>query len=418
MKTHQFLRTTEIQALLERTTRVGNLAISLHEYAEDRERASVKACGSCAAACRHVSKLPWGKQACRRSREKAIAISARRGTPIAFLCHMGFSCVGISVLRSGDTRYALILGPFCPAETPDTLEADALEGLRALDADSVDALPFAVDDIPLVLAGAVPELAQWTAESMEDLSNVAFADEATGLEPEPNSSLVNSRHRISSRSARDPYHAVDVALALAGANQDQARDIVKSVITDTVGGKRASLAIKRARSVALVGAVLEASERAELTTEAAWERFSEFERAVRKAKNAREMWLCVMKVLGVLKRKVQRESLDGAFYQKLNSIVTQRIGERVTLNEIAKVIGQHPTAITHRLQRKFGMSFSEYAGRIRIDLAKDLLRDSKLKVSEVARRVGISDVGNFSKQFRKFEEMSPSEYRERFGRQK
>jgi two-component system response regulator YesN len=100
---------------------------------------------------------------------------------------------------------------------------------------------------------------------------------------------------------------------------------------------------------------------------------------------------------------------------KFNQLVEARLVEGVTLNEIAAELGQTPTAITHRLQRGYGMSFSQYLGRLRVEKAKELLRRTQLPVSAIAQRVGLSDVSNFGKLFRKFEGMAPLDYRQRFG---
>ena len=91
-----------------------------------------------------------------------------------------------------------------------------------------------------------------------------------------------------------------------------------------------------------------------------------------------------------------------------------RMPERVQLREIAQRLGKHPTAITHHLQRKYGLSFCQYVARLRIDKAKELLRRTRLGIGEVATRVGISDQSNFTKQFRKFEGLSPVQYREQY----
>jgi two-component system response regulator YesN len=93
----------------------------------------------------------------------------------------------------------------------------------------------------------------------------------------------------------------------------------------------------------------------------------------------------------------------------------ERLPGKVLLKDIAAELGQHPTAITHWLQRKFDMSFTEYVGRIRIDMAKELLRRTHLGVGEVAQRVGIDDTSNFSRLFRRHEGMSPLDYRKRLG---
>jgi transcriptional regulator GlxA family with amidase domain len=122
-----------------------------------------------------------------------------------------------------------------------------------------------------------------------------------------------------------------------------------------------------------------------------------------------------MRVLGVLKpRRAARKPLDDNQIAEINRLVASRLEEGITLNEVAQRLGVHPTAVTHRLQRNFGISYSEYVGRLRVDKAKDLLRRTKLGAGAIARRVGIGDTSNFSKLFRKYEGVSPGEYRNRF----
>ena len=84
------------------------------------------------------------------------------------------------------------------------------------------------------------------------------------------------------------------------------------------------------------------------------------------------------------------------------------------MKDVATKLGQTPSAITHRLQRKFGMSFSEYFGRMRVEQAKELLRRTRLSVLEIATRVGVNDPSNLGKLFRKFENVSPIAYRQRY----
>jgi len=67
-----------------------------------------------------------------------------------------------------------------------------------------------------------------------------------------------------------------------------------------------------------------------------------------------------------------------------------------------------------REQRRFGLRFSELAGKGRIERAKKALRDTQLTVGEIARRVGIADVSNFGRLFRRFEGHSPQAYRDTF----
>ena len=422
MDARAFFETSEALSIIERSEKVAGVPVSLHAFQNEHEEEKIAGCGGCARACAHVATLPWGNQACRRSRENAGVSSMRRHRPVPFLCHMGFSCVAVAFRSQNGSGQAITFGPFCPAGAPDSLEQDAMDGLAALTHSAVEELPFEVSDIATASAVSIPEVAQWTAETLAALWQ-KYESQQNVDTPEHElvrggSAGVRTALKRPTRTVRDPYQAADIAVALKCGDQARARSLVRGLIADTTSGKRISIRVKRARTVALVSAVLEAAERAGMKTQASWERFPDFERAARKAKNSADLGSAAMGVLGVLKRLAARAEDDGRAYPELNRIVTERIVGGVTLAQVAELMRQRPSTITRRLQRNFGMSFSEYTGRIRIDLSKDLLRRTKLKVGEAARRVGIKDVANFSKLFRRYEGMSPSEYRKRFGRKR
>jgi len=67
--------------------------------------------------------------------------------------------------------------------------------------------------------------------------------------------------------------------------------------------------------------------------------------------------------------------------------------------------------------RKFkmetGVTFVDYLNCIRIERAKILLRNSSLRVSEIAFEVGFQSLTHFNRTFRKLVRSSPTEYRSR-----
>ncbi|MBM3289719.1 MAG: helix-turn-helix transcriptional regulator, partial [Candidatus Hydrogenedentes bacterium] len=160
-------------------------------------------------------------------------------------------------------------------------------------------------------------------------------------------------------------------------------------------------------------ATLEAAERARQDTGESWEQFPAFLGAVRGATADTDLVKATMALLSPLVPRRQTDAADNVLAE-LDRTVMGRMPERVLLEEIAQRLGKHPTAITHHLQRKYGLSFAQYVARLRIDKAKELLRRTRLGVGEVATRVGIGDPSNFTKQFRKFEGLSPLQYREQY----
>lgn len=59
------------------------------------------------------------------------------------------------------------------------------------------------------------------------------------------------------------------------------------------------------------------------------------------------------------------------------------------------------------------MNFVDILNKIRIEHAKRYLKETNLKIYEISRNVGYSDIAYFSKVFRSLTGMSPKQYRER-----
>ncbi|MDN4081573.1 response regulator transcription factor [Paenibacillus polymyxa] len=62
-------------------------------------------------------------------------------------------------------------------------------------------------------------------------------------------------------------------------------------------------------------------------------------------------------------------------------------------------------------KQQFGYGIHEYVQKVRMDKAKELLGDSSLKIQEISDMLGYKDKNYFSKAFRNYYQLSPSEYR-------
>ena len=83
----------------------------------------------------------------------------------------------------------------------------------------------------------------------------------------------------------------------------------------------------------------------------------------------------------------------------------------ITLEEIAEKLNLTPEYLGNQFHMEKGVKFSTFIKDFRIMKAKELLISSKLKVCEVAERVGYSDAKYFSKVFRDNTGQLPAEYR-------
>lgn len=83
----------------------------------------------------------------------------------------------------------------------------------------------------------------------------------------------------------------------------------------------------------------------------------------------------------------------------------------IYLESIAEEIHLSANYISHFFKKTVGISFSEYLGRIRIEKAKGLLKETDFTVKEVGVRVGFSNTDTFNRTFKKVEHITPGRYR-------
>lgn len=84
----------------------------------------------------------------------------------------------------------------------------------------------------------------------------------------------------------------------------------------------------------------------------------------------------------------------------------------LTVSDVAAQVGQTERGVSKFIQSKLQLSFKQYLNRIRLEEAKKLLRTPELSVKEIAYSVGYSSTNHFSRVFKKYEAITPTEFRD------
>ncbi len=93
-------------------------------------------------------------------------------------------------------------------------------------------------------------------------------------------------------------------------------------------------------------------------------------------------------------------------------IIQNRYNENLSLNEICQDVAVSKNHFCYLFKRETGMNLWKYLTIIRLQHAKQLLENTDLRSYEIAFRVGYDNPSYFSKLFKKYENMTPNEYRE------
>lgn len=91
--------------------------------------------------------------------------------------------------------------------------------------------------------------------------------------------------------------------------------------------------------------------------------------------------------------------------------IEENYTQKLTLGEVAEKTYVSQWHLSKLLNRHTGQSFSDLLNHVRVEHAKELLKDPSLRIGDIAEQVGFLDLAHFSRVFKKQEGVSANEYR-------
>ncbi|GAB2568737.1 response regulator transcription factor [Gracilibacillus alcaliphilus] len=110
--------------------------------------------------------------------------------------------------------------------------------------------------------------------------------------------------------------------------------------------------------------------------------------------------------------KLNKEKYRGDIY-KIKHYINKHYHENLTLKEIANEFFMNPVYLGQLFKKTYGIYFKDYLLQVRIEKAKKVLRQSDMRIYEVAEKVGFGSPDYFVTQFEKKVGLTPSKYRQR-----
>jgi AraC-like DNA-binding protein len=86
------------------------------------------------------------------------------------------------------------------------------------------------------------------------------------------------------------------------------------------------------------------------------------------------------------------------------------VGGSCSASDVAEVLSIHRRTLNRCLRRE-GTTFRAVLDRVRFEAARDLLRDERREIDEVARALGYAEPSAFTRAFRRWAGVPPSRWR-------
>lgn len=133
--------------------------------------------------------------------------------------------------------------------------------------------------------------------------------------------------------------------------------------------------------------------------------------AVRSVEHLRS-WLVRVTAAGIDYFKSGSNSRT-ALVEKVKDYIGENLGKPFSREELADHVFLNPAYLSRLFRKETGLSLSEYIIESKMALAKRLLKDSSIKINEIAERLGYENFSHFTRLFKKVVGIGPQQYRRR-----
>ena len=108
---------------------------------------------------------------------------------------------------------------------------------------------------------------------------------------------------------------------------------------------------------------------------------------------------------------ISRSRAEPVAIWKARKFIEEHSREELSLKKVAKAVNMNANYLSENFKQVTGVNFVEYVTRARFKKACDLLRNPKLRISEIAFAAGFQSLSQFNRVFKKFSGKSPTQYR-------
>ncbi|WNR46811.1 response regulator [Paenibacillus roseipurpureus] len=113
------------------------------------------------------------------------------------------------------------------------------------------------------------------------------------------------------------------------------------------------------------------------------------------------------------KMMIKSRSQDRIIIHKVREYVLEHLNGKITLKDVANRFAFSPNYLGFLFKEETGETFSDFLIRTRMEAARGMLMDPSIKIYEITHRVGYKNIIYFSRQFKDYVGLTPSEFRKK-----
>lgn len=118
----------------------------------------------------------------------------------------------------------------------------------------------------------------------------------------------------------------------------------------------------------------------------------------------------------ILVHQLSASRQQNALVKRCKELIVQHMNTKISVSELAEELNINPNYLSQLFVKAEGINLSDYIAREKIAFAKKLLKYTDDSYGTIALSLGFFSQSHFGRVFKKWTEMTPRQYREKYGR--
>lgn len=201
-------------------------------------------------------------------------------------------------------------------------------------------------------------------------------------------------------------------------DKEGAKEVLNEILGQILFKNAGHIELVRARILELAVVLSRAAVEAKAELEMVLGLNFEYIQEIRKLKSIEELCIWIVKVLDRFTEAVyeNRNTKNVDIIRKVREFIWTNYKRKITLQDISRAAYLSPYYLSRIFKQETGSTILEYLTKVRIEEAKRLLENTSWSTTQIAFEVGYLDQSYFCKVFKKVENISTSEYKEKMKR--
>ena len=368
--------------------------------------------------CRLCAAVGRSREGCIRAHVYGMTEAQRFGGKYIYFCPMGLTCFVSPILGEDGAAAKITVGPFIMVEKQDFIDCELLDHAQ-LSEEKLKLALEALEEIPQVPPHRVNHLSTLLFMAVGFMNNVSAENQLLANQrSDAIQGQITAYIMTLKQQENGTRYPLELERRMLQSMEDQNQEETQRLLNELLGAILFSEGGQMDWVQTRIYELLVLMSRAAINNGADPERTlqlnHEYLKKLMQFTSIDSLCFWLSDALNSLMHELFSfaDAKHANLLHRCVQYISEHYSEPITLTQMAEEVYLTPSYLCRVFKKETGLTFNEYLNRVRINKAKELLRNRDLRLTDISLMVGYEDQSYFTKVFKRLTGTLPRAYRE------